>query len=138
MSSVISIIAILSILIGAMGLFGLASISINRRIKEIGVRKVLGASRSQLVVILSSHFARLILISFIIAVPVTYYFLSEWLESFAYRIDLNIGISKTTGANTKMTEIFIFFIVKILNNNSIWTRKIAWPFWRWKHFRSFR
>lgn len=100
MGSVISIIAILSILIGAMGLFGLASISIKRRIKEIGIRKVLGAGRGQLVVILSTHFARLILISFVIAAPLTYFFLGEWLDGFAFRIELNVLIFLIAGLST--------------------------------------
>ncbi len=89
MSTVVSIIAVLSILIGSLGLFGLSAISVERRIKEVGVRKVLGASISQILVILSSHFAWLILISFLIAAPATYYFLFQWLENFAFRVDIN-------------------------------------------------
>ena len=89
MSIVVSIIAVLSILIGSLGLFGLSAISVERRIKEVGVRKVLGASISQILVILSSHFAWLILISFLIAAPATYYFLFQWLENFAFRVDIN-------------------------------------------------
>lgn len=89
MSTVVSIIAVLSILIGSLGLFGLSAISVERRIKEVGVRKVLGASISQILVILSSHFAWLILISFLIAAPATYYFLYQWLENFAFRVDIN-------------------------------------------------
>ncbi|MEP0984855.1 FtsX-like permease family protein [Ekhidna sp.] len=89
MGSVITIIAILSIFIGCMGLFGLASISIQRRIKEVGIRKVMGASITELMTILSRNFALMILISFIIATPLTFLFLSGWLENFAYRIDIN-------------------------------------------------
>ena len=89
LSTVVSIIAILSILIGSLGLFGLSAISVERRIKEVGVRKVLGASISQILMILSAHFAILILISFLIAAPVTYYFLFQWLENFAFRVDIN-------------------------------------------------
>lgn len=92
MSTVVSIIAVLSILIGSLGLFGLSAISVERRIKEVGVRKVLGASISQILVILSSHFAWLILISFLIAAPATYYFLFQWLENFAFRVDINPAI----------------------------------------------
>lgn len=89
MSTVVAIIAVLSILIGSLGLFGLSAIAVERRIKEVGVRKVLGASVSQILLILSSHFALLILISFLIAAPVTYYFLFQWLENFAFRVDIN-------------------------------------------------
>lgn len=89
MGSVITIIAVLSIFIGCMGLFGLASISIQRRIKEVGIRKVMGASTIELMIILSKNFALMILISFVLASPLTYLFLSGWLDNFAYRIDIN-------------------------------------------------
>ena len=89
MGSVITIIAFLSIFIGSMGLFGLASISIQRRIKEVGIRKVMGASNTELLVILSKAFAFMIVLAFVIATPITYLFLSNWLENFAYRIDIN-------------------------------------------------
>lgn len=89
MGSVITIVAILSIFIGCMGLFGLASISINRRIKEIGIRKVMGASGQQLMYLLSRNFAVMILVSFLIATPFTYIFMSGWLDNFAYRVQLN-------------------------------------------------
>ena len=89
MGSVITIIAFLSIFIGSMGLFGLASISIQRRIKEVGIRKVMGASNTELLVILSKAFALMIVLAFVIATPITYLFLSNWLENFAYRIDIN-------------------------------------------------
>ena len=89
MGSVITIIAVLSIFIGCMGLFGLASISIQRRIKEVGIRKVMGASTTELMIILSKNFALMILLSFLLASPLTYMFLSGWLENFAYRIDIN-------------------------------------------------
>ncbi|WP_258098703.1 ABC transporter permease [Marinoscillum pacificum] len=89
LGSIITIIAVLAIMIGGMGLFGLASISINRRIKEIGIRKVLGASSKDLMVLLSKNFGILILISFVIAVPFTWIYLAGWLEGFAYRISIN-------------------------------------------------
>lgn len=89
MGSVITIIAVLSIFIGCMGLFGLASISIQRRIKEVGIRKVMGASTVELMTILSKNFALMILIAFVIAAPLTFIFLSGWLENFAYRIEIN-------------------------------------------------
>ena len=89
MGVVISIIAVLSIFIGCMGLFGLASIAIRRRIKEIGIRKVMGASSKEITLLLSKNFAFMILLSFIIATPLTILFLNGWLENFAYRISIN-------------------------------------------------
>jgi putative ABC transport system permease protein len=89
MSAVVSIMATLAILISCMGLFGLAAITIERKTKEIGIRKVLGASESQITFLLSKNFALLILLSFVIASPVTWWLLIKWLENFAYRITVN-------------------------------------------------
>ncbi len=89
MSSVVTIMAVLAILISCMGLFGLAAITTERKIKEIGIRKALGASEIQITILLSRNFTQLILISFILVSPITYYLLSAWLENFAYRIGIN-------------------------------------------------
>lgn len=97
MSAVISIIAFLSIFIGSMGLFGLSALTTERRIKEIGVRKVLGASIVQLFVTLSRHFAYLVVVSFLIAAPSTYFLLSMWLENFAFRINIDLVMFGVAG-----------------------------------------
>jgi len=90
MSSVVAIMAGLSILISCIGLFGLAAITIEKKTKEIGVRKVLGATESQITLLLSRNFALLIIIAFVIVSPITYYALHRWLEGFAYRININL------------------------------------------------
>jgi len=90
MSSVVTIMAVLAILIACMGLFGLVAITTKRKIKEIGIRKVLGASVGHITMVLSKDFLRLIVIAFIIACPVTYYLLEEWLANFAFRVDVNL------------------------------------------------
>lgn len=90
MSVVVSIMAGLSILISCIGLFGLAAITIEKKTKEIGVRKVLGATESQITILLSRNFAMLIIMAFLLISPVTYFALHRWLESFAYRIDINL------------------------------------------------
>jgi len=79
----------LAILISCMGLFGLAIYTINQRTKEIGVRKVLGASVQQISMLLLSDFMRLVFFAFIIAVPVAGILLHKWLETFAYKIELS-------------------------------------------------
>lgn len=89
MSSVVTIMAALAILISCMGLFGLAAITTERKTKEIGIRKVLGASETQITVLLSRNFTLLIVLSFVLASPVTYLLLTKWLESFAYRTTIN-------------------------------------------------
>jgi putative ABC transport system permease protein len=80
----------LAIFVASLGLFALASFSAERRLKEIGVRKVMGASESGLVVMMYKEFLILILVSFIIASPLAYYFFNHWLNGFAYRIDIGI------------------------------------------------
>jgi putative ABC transport system permease protein len=89
MSSVVAIMAGLAILIASMGLFGLAAITTTKKIKEIGIRKVLGATESQITFLLSRNFSLLLIISFVVASPVTYWLLERWLEEFAYRISIN-------------------------------------------------
>lgn len=89
MSAVVSIMAGLAILISCMGLFGLAAITTSRKTREIGIRKVLGATETQLTILLSRNFATLVLLALLIASPVTYWLLAKWLEGFAYRIDIN-------------------------------------------------
>ncbi|SKC88556.1 ABC transporter permease [Ohtaekwangia koreensis] len=89
MSAVVSIMAGLAILISCMGLFGLAAITTEKKTKEIGIRKVLGATETQITVLLSRNFTWLIAISFIVVSPITYWLLHAWLENFAYRININ-------------------------------------------------
>jgi putative ABC transport system permease protein len=78
----------LAILIACVGLFGLAAFMAEQRTKEIGVRKVLGASVRSLVMLLSQDFTKLVLIAFVIAAPLAYFAMSQWLQDFAYRIDV--------------------------------------------------
>jgi len=92
MSSVVSIMASLAILISCMGLFGLAAITTEKKTKEIGIRKVLGATETQITVLLSKNFTGLIVISFIVVSPITYWLLSGWLQTFAYRIDIHVAV----------------------------------------------
>ena len=89
MGSVVTIMAFLAILISCMGLFGLVAITTERKTKEIGIRKVLGASGFQITKLLTENFAKLILVSFILVSPVAYFLLSNWLENFAYRIGIH-------------------------------------------------
>ncbi len=78
----------LSIIIASMGLFGLAAFAAQQRTKEIGIRKVLGASVQWIVGMLSQDFLQMVLIGFVIATPIAWYMMNLWLEDFAYRIDI--------------------------------------------------
>ena len=79
----------LSMLIACLGLFGLISFAAEQRTKEIGVRKVLGASTAGIVGLLSRDFLSLILVALVIASPLAYYFMHQWLQEFAYRVDIH-------------------------------------------------
>ncbi len=80
--------ALLAILIACLGLFGLATLSVTKRTKEIGVRKVLGASISSVVALVSVEFVKLVAIATVLAWPLAYFGMTRWLDDFAYRIDL--------------------------------------------------
>ncbi len=78
-----------AILIACLGLYGLTTFTVSKRTKEIGVRKVLGASIGQINLMLSKEFLRLILISFILSIPITYLLIDWWLQGFAFRMEIN-------------------------------------------------
>jgi len=86
------IFAALAIFISCLGLFGLAAYTAEQRTKEIGIRKVLGASAAQVVVLLMRDFVWLVGISCVIATPLAFYFLERWLEGYYYRIHIGPGV----------------------------------------------
>jgi putative ABC transport system permease protein len=82
----------LAILIACLGLFGLATFNTLQRVKEIGIRKVLGASVINIVQLLSREIIVLVIVANVIAWPVAWYFMNQWLDGFAYRIEISIGL----------------------------------------------
>ena len=88
LGEIFGVFTIVSILIASLGLFGLAAFTTGQRTKEIGIRKVLGASAKQVVVLLSKDFIRMVAIAFIVAVPVGWYTMNSWLSDFAYRVNI--------------------------------------------------
>ncbi|HEX5171895.1 MAG TPA: ABC transporter permease [Cyclobacteriaceae bacterium] len=88
LGKIAGIFSTLAIFIGSLGLLGLTSFSISRRVKEIGVRKILGASVMQIILLMSKEFTGLIGIAFLISIPVTYYLISEWLSYFTEQIHI--------------------------------------------------
>lgn len=95
----------LTILISCLGLFGLAAFTAERRLKEIGIRKVLGASVGSVVVLLSADFLKLILIAVLIAFPLSWWATNQWLKGFAYHIRVSITIFLIAGLSTFIVTI---------------------------------
>ncbi len=95
-----SVFAILAIFIACLGLFGLAAFTAQQRTKEIGVRKVMGASVPSIVVLLSKEFGKLIIVAMVIAVPIAWYGISEWLQDYQFRIELTPWVFIVAGIIT--------------------------------------
>jgi putative ABC transport system permease protein len=88
LSSIVTYFTIIAILISCLGLFGLATFSAEQRTKEIGIRKVLGASIPDIVTLLSKDFIKLVAVAIIIASPIAWYVMNKWLGDFAYRVPI--------------------------------------------------
>lgn len=95
---IISIATVLSLIICCLGLFGLSQLATHERTKEIGIRKVLGASVVQITSLLSKEFVRLVILSFFIAAPVGWWATREWLQNFAYRVQIGWWVFALAGA----------------------------------------
>ena len=93
----------IALLISCLGLYGLSAYVAERKTREIGIRKVVGASPANIVRMLSKEYLKLILISFIISIPIGYYFMEKWLEGFAYRT--------TAEAWLFLISCVVFFII---------------------------
>ena len=97
---------ILGILIACLGLLGLATFAAQQRVKEIGIRKVLGASVPSVVQLLSKDFIKLVIIAFVVAAPVAWYFMNKWLEDFAYRTDRKWWVFPLAGIIAVLIALF--------------------------------
>ncbi|MBL7742347.1 MAG: ABC transporter permease [Chitinophagaceae bacterium] len=96
-SKITNVFACLAIFICCIGLAGLASFTIEKRIREIGVRKVLGATVQQLLLLISKEFLKLVLIAFVIALPLAWWFMNDWLQQYAFRIHISIWLFVAVG-----------------------------------------
>ncbi len=113
--------SILAIIISCLGLFGLSAFMTEQRTKEIGIRKVLGSSVSQIVKLLSFDFTKWVLLANLIAWPLTWYAMNKWLESFVYRMNLNIGIFILSGLIVIIIALISisFQTIKAANSNPV-------------------
>ncbi|QTE38287.1 ABC transporter permease [Mucilaginibacter gossypii] len=108
--NILLIFTILAISIACLGLFGLVTFTAEQRVKEIGIRKVLGASVTSIVTLLSKDLMKLVLIATLIASPLAWYGMSKWLQSFAYRVDINWWIFAVAGI---LAVIIAFITVSV-------------------------
>lgn len=117
--------AFIAILIGSMGLFALATFTINTRLKEIGIRKVLGASNVNIISTLSKEYTAIVLISNAFAIPVVLFMMSNWLNTFAYRIKLGVGFFITSAVISFIIAYLtvLYNSIKAANTNPINTIK---------------
>ncbi len=112
-ADVMMLFTVIAIFIACIGLFGLAAFISDQRTKEIGVRKVMGASVVQILILLSKNFALLILIAFVIATGVSWYAVNDWLNGFAYRIDFNIMVALLAGATALAIALVVVSLQSI-------------------------
>ena len=101
----VNVFAVIALFISCLGLFGLTSFTVEQRTKELGVRRVLGASVAGIVVMLSKDFLKLVFIGFVIATPVTWYLTTEWLAKFSYRIELGVGVFLLAGLSALLIAL---------------------------------
>ena len=102
-----NIFAGLAIFICCIGLAGLASFTIEKRIREIGIRKVLGASVQQVLLLISKEFLKLVLVAFVIAVPLTWWFMNNWLEKYTYRVNISIWLFGFVGVVVMLLTLIV-------------------------------
>jgi len=118
---IFSAFTIVAIIIAALGLFGLSAFVIEQRTKEIGIRKVLGATMQQVLVLVSKEFLWLVVIAFVISVPLTYWAMYHWLQSYAYRIHISVGVFAIAGGAALLIALITvsFQSIKAALSNSI-------------------
>ena len=96
--TIFTVFAFIAIFIACLGLLGLSAFAISQRVKEIGIRKVLGANAGNIVGLLSKDFLKLVLVAAVIASPLAWYFMHEWLQDFAYRINIGWWVFGVAGS----------------------------------------
>jgi putative ABC transport system permease protein len=120
-SKIFMVFSVISLAIACLGLFALVSYSVESRTKEIGIRKVLGASVTTIVNMLSREFLLLVVIACVIAMPLAYYFMQQWLRSFAYHISLGSGVFGIAGITTLAVAVVTISLkaVRAAMNNPV-------------------
>ncbi len=98
--TIINSFTFLAILIACLGLYGLASFATDRRTKEIGIRKVVGAGVGQILWLLNKDFLKLVVVGYVVGIPIAWYVTQQWLQNFAYKVEIGLGIYALAGTIT--------------------------------------
>lgn len=106
LGKIIQIATLLAMVIGSLGLYGLASLSMQNKTKEISIRKVLGATEQSLLVLLSKEYVYLVVVSLFLSVPITWYLMAQWLQSFEYRVVIGLGSFVLAGSISLLIALF--------------------------------
>jgi putative ABC transport system permease protein len=105
LGKIFALFAMLAIIIACLGLFALTAFTTEQRTKEIGIRKALGASINNIILLLSKDFSRLILIAFVLAIPLSWYSINQWLGSYAYKTDVGVLVYAIAGSLTLIISL---------------------------------
>lgn len=106
LGKIVNIATLLAILIGSLGLYGLASLAMQNRLKEISIRKVLGATEQSLLIMLSKEYVYLIAICLVVSVPATWYLMQQWLQSFEYKTSISVHVFLAAGGISLLIAVF--------------------------------
>jgi putative ABC transport system permease protein len=106
LGKIVQIATLLAMVIGSLGLYGLASLSMQNKTKEISIRKVLGATEQSLLVLLSKEYVYLVVVSLFLSVPITWYLMAQWLQSFEYRVVIGLGSFVLAGSISLLIAFF--------------------------------
>jgi putative ABC transport system permease protein len=121
MLSLFGYFSLIVVLISSLGLYGLSAFTIEQHTKEIGIRKILGSKPSQLIRLLMFDFLKLVIMAGIIALPITYYLMGEWMSEFAIRVGLNpawFGAGILLAVMIALLTIFAQ-VIKVVNKNPV-------------------
>jgi putative ABC transport system permease protein len=119
LGKIVRIATLLAMFIGSLGLYALASLAMQNRTKEISIRKVMGATEQSLLMLLTKDYIFLIAISLIISVPITWYMMSKWLQSFEYRVTIGWQVFAWTGA---LSLLIAMITISYQAIKTAWTR----------------
>lgn len=119
LGKIVSLATLLAVIIGSLGLYALASLAMQNRTKEISIRKVLGATEQSLLVLLSRDYVMMILVSLVLSVPLTWYLMNNWLQSFQYRVEVGWQVFALAGALSLLVALITISYQAL---KTAWTR----------------